>query len=222
MQLLVPAQCSWAWPVGYHRPTPARPRRVLNSAESGRIVSGSGRPTDTPGLDPRRSRGRGPARRSPAGPRSPTTCAAPGPGTPGHAPVDHRGPATQRPSANSTEGRPTAIPPPPSRYSVRSARPCPGGELLGRVVAALLEHRPRPGPPRPAPRPAVAPPVPTHDHHPAAPGSRSARDVRRVTSPLIRPRPARATRSPAAAGPDGRAVGLSRRRDTAAIYGPGW
>ena len=31
-------------------------------------------------------------------------------------------PPTQRPSANSTDGRPTAIPPPPSRYSVRSAR----------------------------------------------------------------------------------------------------
>src|SRR6516225_8349370 len=31
-------------------------------------------------------------------------------------------PPTHRPSANSTDGRPTVIPPPPSRYSVRSAR----------------------------------------------------------------------------------------------------
>src|ERR1700757_677962 len=31
-------------------------------------------------------------------------------------------PPTHRPSANSTDGRPTAIPPPPSRYRVRSAR----------------------------------------------------------------------------------------------------
>jgi hypothetical protein len=34
-------------------------------------------------------------------------------------------PPTQRPSAYSTDGRPIAIPPPPSRYSVRSARPVP-------------------------------------------------------------------------------------------------
>src|SRR6516164_3025411 len=31
-------------------------------------------------------------------------------------------PPTHRPSANSTDGRPTVIPPPPSRYRVRSAR----------------------------------------------------------------------------------------------------
>src|ERR1700757_5142876 len=31
-------------------------------------------------------------------------------------------PPTHRPSANRTDGRPTAIPPPPSRYRVRSAR----------------------------------------------------------------------------------------------------
>jgi hypothetical protein len=31
-------------------------------------------------------------------------------------------PPTHRPSANSTDGRPSAIPPPPSRYRVRSAR----------------------------------------------------------------------------------------------------
>jgi hypothetical protein len=31
-------------------------------------------------------------------------------------------PPTHRPSANSTDGRPTVIPPPPFRYSVRSAR----------------------------------------------------------------------------------------------------
>ena len=34
-------------------------------------------------------------------------------------------PPTQRPSAYSTDGCPIAIPPPPSRYSVRSARPVP-------------------------------------------------------------------------------------------------
>ena len=34
-------------------------------------------------------------------------------------------PPTQRPSAYSTDGRPIAIPPPPSRYSVRSAWPVP-------------------------------------------------------------------------------------------------
>ena len=32
-------------------------------------------------------------------------------------------PPAQRPSAYTTDGCPIAIPPPPSRYSVRSARP---------------------------------------------------------------------------------------------------
>ena len=120
VQLFVPAQCSWARRFGTTaHPLATAPARI--SSESRPIVSGSCSPTEcrasalanqvsiscssrasTPDADQRSSTRSGVRQDIP--------------------PLTTVDPPTHRPSANSTDGRPTAIPPPPSRYSVRSAR----------------------------------------------------------------------------------------------------
>ena len=50
-------------------------------------------------------------------------------------------PPTHRPSAKSTDGRPIAIPPPPSRYNVRSARPVSGVNDPVPYIAAVSRRR---------------------------------------------------------------------------------
>ena len=90
-------------------------------------------------------------------------------------------PPTHRPSANSTEGRPSANPPPPSRYRVRSARTLSAVNDSGGVVAAFLDqddvdagvgqfggHRrsPAPDPTITAPHSASRAPVTSHSCQP--------------------------------------------------------
>jgi hypothetical protein len=122
VQLFVPAQCSWLRRFGtMFQPLASAP--ALNSSESRPIVSGSWSPTECRA-----------SARAKYGSRSFSLIAST-PSCPAQRsstwvgvrhdipPLTTVDPPTQRPSANSTDGRPIAIPPPPSRYNVRSARP---------------------------------------------------------------------------------------------------
>jgi len=119
MQLFVPAQCSWL----RRFETTAQPLAcapAFSSSESRPIVSGSCRPTECRA-----------SARAKYGSRSCslTACTSSDQRASTRSgvrqdipPLTTVEPPTHRPSANSTDGRPIVIPPPPSRYSVRSAR----------------------------------------------------------------------------------------------------
>ena len=120
LQLFVPAQCSWARRFGTTaQPRAAAPARI--SSESRPIVSGSCSPTECRASARAKygSMSRSLMPSTPSAAQRSSTRPGVGHDIPPFTTVD---PPTHRPSANSTDGRPTAIPPPPSRYSVRSAR----------------------------------------------------------------------------------------------------
>jgi len=102
-------------------------------------------------------------------------------------------PPTQRPSVYSTEGRPTAIPPPASRYRVRSARPVPVvNDSVGWYPPSSIRTTSTPASASSAAT--VAPPAP--DPTIATPHSRLSSPATSccVTSPAIMARPVRAGR----------------------------
>jgi len=120
-QLFVPAQCSWLRRFG----TTAQPLAsapALSSSESRPMVSGSCSPTECRASARAKygsmSRSLMARTASSAAQRSSTRLGV----RQDIPPLTTVDPPTHRPSANSTDGRPTVIPPPPSRYSVRSAR----------------------------------------------------------------------------------------------------
>ncbi len=120
VQLFVPAQCSWVRRFGTTaQPRATAPARI--SSESRPIVSGSWDPTEC--RDSARAKygsiSRSPMASTPSADQRSSTRAGVRHDIPPLTTVD---PPTHRPSANSTDGRPAAIPPPPSRYRVRSAR----------------------------------------------------------------------------------------------------
>ena len=120
VQLFVPAQCNWPRRFGVTvQPWASAPARI--SSESRPIVSGSCSPTEcrASALANQGSISGSPRPSTPAADQRSSTRGGVRQDIPPLTTVD---PPTHRPSANTTDGRPTAIPPPPSRYKVRSAR----------------------------------------------------------------------------------------------------
>jgi hypothetical protein len=119
-QLFVPAQCSWLRRFG----TTAQPLAsapAFSSSESRPIVSGSCWPTECR-VSARAKKGSISCSPTASTPSSDQRCSTRLGVRQDIPPLTTVDPPTHRPSANSTDGRPIVIPPPPSRYSVRSAR----------------------------------------------------------------------------------------------------